>query len=325
MPHVKTLFLDRATVDSLLSYPLIWEAVESVFRSDAAGHVFLPHKEFISIGADSQLFPMSAALYDAGIAGVKWTNFYPQNPFGFPTCWSHVLILTHLDDGQPYAILDATGITAKRTAGGHAVVAAAALTRPDPQVIGVAGLGAQGMAAVRAFDERFHPEEIRILTGERSRKLHEEELRSVVRAKLRFVSSGRELAAESDIVVTATTASEPVLRETEVPAGCTVCGMYSFVDLDPALSRCADKWILGQRSSDKEEILEDPLLVGRLSEKDVYASLGEILTGKRPGRETPDERIVFTHMGMAALDIAVADRVVAQAQRLGLGQMLTLN
>lgn len=323
--HIDVLFLDKETVDGLVSYPLVWEAVESVFRSDGRGKVFIPRKEFITIGEQSQLFPMSACLYDEGIAGVKWTNFYPANPFGYPTCWSHVLILTHLDDGQPYAILDCTGITARRTAGGHAVVAAEILSNPNPRVIGIAGLGAQGLAAVQAFDQRFHPDEIRILTGERSRAKNEEMLRQTISTPLRFVSSGRELAEDSSILVTATTASQPVLREEDVPPGCLVAGMYSFIDLDPALSHAADKWILGQHGSDREEILEDPLLAGKLKEADIHASLGEILCGLRPGRESREERIVFTHMGMASLDLAVADRVVALARKQGLGQTLRLN
>ena len=64
--HIDVLFLDKDTVDGLVSYPLVWEAVESVFRSDGRGKVFIPRKEFITIGEQSQLFPMSACLYDEG-------------------------------------------------------------------------------------------------------------------------------------------------------------------------------------------------------------------------------------------------------------------
>lgn len=325
IPHTDVLFLDKRTTDALLSYPLVWRAVERVFASDGKGAMFAPRKEFIQVGSESQLFPLSACLYDQGIAGVKWTNFYPTNPSGYPTCWSHILILSRLEDGRPYAILDATSITTYRTAGGHAVVAAKYLANPGAKVLGVAGCGAQGLSAIYGFSRWYDLNEIRMLTGRRSRERCGPALKEDVSVPMRFVDSGAELAEDCDIIVTATTASHPLVMVEDVPEGCFVAGMYSFVDLDPRLSKAADKWVLGQRDTDREEILEDPLLAGMLREDDVYASLGEIVCGRKPGREDPRERIVFTHMGMASLDIAVADELVKLAEERGLGQRLRLN
>jgi len=325
IPHTDVLFLDRGTTEKLLSYPLVWKAVERVFASDGNGAMFAPRKEFIQVGERSQLFPMSACLYDLGVAGVKWTNFYPLNPSGYPTCWSHILILSYLEDGRPYAILDATGITNYRTAGGHAVIASKYLANPAPRVLGVAGCGAQGLSAVRGFSRMYDLAEIRIFTGRRSRERCGAMLEKEIPVPIRFVDSGREMAEGCDIIVTATTAPKPVLLAEDIPKGCFVAGMNSFIDLDPRFSTEADKWVLGQRDTDREEILEDPLLAGRLREEDVCASLGEIVCGRKAGRENPEERIVFTHMGMASLDISVADELVRLAVKNHMGQWLRLN
>lgn len=322
----EVLFLNKQDVDGLLTYPDTVEAVERAFLSDGNGKLCVPEKGFIHAGEDSLLFPMSACLYDLGLAGVKWTNYYPNSPKGLPPCWSHVLILSRLEDGQPFAILDATSITAFRTGGGHAVVAAKYLAKPEPKVLGILGCGTQGMSAIRSFTQHFALERIKVFTSPRSREANRPVLEREIPVPVEFFDSPGEMAEDCDVIVTATTTPKPLLMADMVPPGCLVTALFAFRDLDPALSRLADKWVLGQWDSDTEEILQAPFYEkGQLRKEDVYASLGEIVSGKKPGRERPDERIVFTHMGMGALDIAVADQLVKKALDLGVGQHLRLN
>lgn len=322
----EVLFLSKQDVDRLLTYPDTVNAVERAFLSDGNGQMCVPKKGFIHTGEKSLLFPMAACLYDLGVAGVKWTNFYPQSPKGLPTCWSHVLVLSRIEDGQPFAILDATSITSYRTAGGHAVVAARHLAKPDSKVLGIMGCGVQGMSAIRSFTQHFDLEKIKIFTSKRSEEACRPVLEKEISVPVQFCDTPAEMARDCDIIVTATTSPTPLLTADMVPPGCLVTAMYAFRDLDPALSRLADKWVLGQRDSDTEEILEAPFYeAGQLNEHDVYASLGEIVSGKKPGRENAQERIVFTHMGMGSLDIAVADSLVKKALELGYGQRLKLN
>ena len=80
----------------------------------------------------------------------------------------------------------------------------------------------------------------------------------------------------------------------------------------------------GPPESDRIEILEHPSFGHLLDPSDVYASLGEIVCGRVPGRENDRERIVFSHMGMGTLDITVGVHLVEKARRLGVGRTLRL-
>ena len=173
---------------------------------------------------------------------------------------------------------------------------------------------AQGRSAIRSFDRLFDLS--RILVHTRTREKFEAfrpQAQDGLRARLDYAPTPKALAEQSEILITATTSHTPVIRAEWVPQGAFVGGVYSFYDLDSTLSAQADKWVLGHRRSDGDEILDNPDFAGKLSAGDVYGTLGEIVCGKLPGRESPDERIVFTHMGMGALDIAIGNRIVEKA------------
>ena len=160
--QVDILFLSRQEVESLLTYADVVRAVEDAFRADGSGRMLVPSKEVMRVGPDRAncIFAMPGCLESLNASGVKWTNFYPAQPDGYPTIWAHVLVLSRMDNGMPYAILDATAITNMRTAGGHPVVAAKHLARKGDKTLGVLGCGAQGRCAVRSFDEHFDLERI---------------------------------------------------------------------------------------------------------------------------------------------------------------------
>ena len=324
-PPTNLLFLSKQDVDALITPEDVFAAVESVFRADGMGKVISPVKELMPAGDGGALFAMPGLLGDAGVAGVKWTNFCPNQPQGLPVCWGHVLVLSSTETGQPFAVMDATTITNQRTAGGHTVAAAKYLANPGARTMGVLGCGAQGRSAIRSFDRLFDLS--RILVHTRSREKFEAfraQAQDGLRARLDYAPTPKALAEQSEILITATTSHTPVIRAEWVPQGAFVGGVYSFYDLDSALSAQADKWVLGHRRSDGDEILDNPDFAGKLSAGDVYGTLGEIVCGKLPGRESPDERIVFTHMGMGALDIAIGNRIVEKARSLGAGQTLRL-
>lgn len=323
----EVLFLSKQDVDAIITYEDVVQAVEAAFRADGNGMMVIPSKEIMEVqpGTANALFAMPGLLQDIGVAGVKWTGFYPQSPDGLPTLWGLVLLLSHIRNGQPFAILDATTITAMRTSGGHAVVAAKYLARKDAETLGVLGFGAQAQSGIRSFDAHFPLK--RILVHARSKPHFEqvaEAMESGLRAKLAWAESPEALAKQSDILLCATTSETPLVMAQWVPKGCFVAAMYAFNDLDPALSATADKWVLGHADSDRIEILDEPAFRGKLDPAGVYGTLGEIVAGRKPGRQTDDERIVFTHMGMGSLDIAVGNHLVEKARRLGLGKTLRL-
>ena len=122
-----------------------------------------------------------------------------------------------------------------------------------------------------------------------------------------------------------TTSTEPVVLDKMIKPGCHVAATFAFADLDPKFSKTADKWVLGSWARDSEWI-ESPFFPGGpvLSKKDVYGDLSEIAAGKKPGREKKAERTVMSHLGIGALDVAVAHHVYQLALEKGVGKKLRL-
>lgn len=326
-PKVEVLFLSKQDVESIVTYKDVVAAVEEAFRADGNGQMLVPYKEIMRVGPDKAncIFPMPGYLENLNTVGVKWTNFYPKQPDNFPTIWAHLLILSHMHNGMPYAIMDATTITNMRTSGGHAVVAAKYLAKKDSKNLSVLGCGAQGKSAILSFDQNFDLEVIRAYeVSEKARETCKREMEGKLRARLEFVDTPRELTQEVDILLSATTCREPLIQADWIPPGCLVDAMFAFNDIDPAISHVADKWVVGNRDSDKIEILDHKTFGHLLDPKDVYATLGEVVCGKKAARENDEERIVFTHMGMGTLDIAVGKFLADKAKAMGVGQTLRL-
>lgn len=323
-PKTEVLFLSKQDVDRLITFEDVVTAVEGAFRSDGEGQMLIPPKELMPMGGANALFAMPGCLYNLGVAGVKWTNFYPQGQPGIPTIWAHVLVLSHVANGQPFAILDATTITGLRTAGGHAVVAARHLARKNARTLGVLGCGAQGRAGVRSFDRHFQLDKVVLYDANpAAAEAMRAELAGEVKAPL-VCADDPQAPSGCDMVLCVTTSLTPVVQEAWLKPGCFVAAMFGFNDVDPAFSFKADRWVIGQRSADGIEILNHPAYGAKLDLAGPDATLGEVICGSRPGRQSNDERIVFTHMGMASLDIAVGVRLVEKARAEGLGQLLRL-
>lgn len=324
-PTVEITFLSKGDVDSIITWEDVLAGVEDTFRSDGGGHMALPPKFPLTLGDGCILLPMMGYLADLGAAGQKWMRFNSAQPDGIPTLWGQLLLMSDARTGLPRAIMDATTITDMRTSGGHAVVAARHLAKKNPKILGVLGAGAQGKAGIESFDRHFDLEEIRVWTRrENTRQECRQALAGKLRAKLTFVDTPAQIAQNADMLLTCSGSKEVLLHAADIPKGCFVAGISNFYDLDTALSQKADKWVLGHLGGDKLQIVDNQRNLGRLSMADVYGSLGEIVVGKKPGREREEEIILYSHMGMGSLDVAVGHRLLEKAARLGVGQKLRL-
>ena len=319
--------IGKELTERLLRIDDVLSAVDETFQALGRGQIFHPVKEpiWLGEGGANMLLAMPAHLKEKHIVGVKWVNMYPIQQPGLPASYGNLLILSHEENGQPYALLEATAITAMRTAGGHAVVAARYLARKDARTLAVIGCGAEAQAGVRSFLHAMPGlEEVRLfdLRPEAMQTIQDQVGR---RARVCCCRSAQEAVEPADIVVTVTTATKPIVQFDWLKKGAFVAGLYSFNDLDPACSRRADKWFLGSRETDGVQIVHAPRMAQyHLRDEDVAGDLGEVAAGLCPGRESEDEIIVYTHMGMGALDAAVGDVLFRRAEEAGLGMVIDL-
>ena len=253
-------------------------------------------------------------------------DFVANYAAGLP---SELGLLTLYDPatGVPLSIMDATMITACRT-GAMTAVGARYLARPGSRVLG--HIGARGTAFwnVVLLDELFDLEEIRVTSRRpESREAFAQQLAAVTSTRVRVTATAEEVFDGADILVEASrlTEPEPLLRTASVKPGAFVVpyGTVSAVELD--LLDVMDKVVVDdwrEAQSGRFGALRRHVDTGRLSAASLHAELGQIVTGRRPGRERDEERILLWHRGLAILDIAVGLAILRRAEQQGAGTML---
>lgn len=322
----KTLLLSKSDVAALLTMDATLAAVEAAFLAHGRGETQMPPKVYLALDAfDGDLRAMPA--YVAGAAGVKWVNSHPHNPerYGLPSVMG-LYILSDPATAFPLAIMDATLLTAMRT-GAAAAIASKHLARPGARTLGLIGCGVQARYLLDAHRAVFNVgrvggAELEVLAADVS-----------VEASERFAreSGGRavslEEAAGCDIVCTATPCRAPVVSRAWVRPGAHINAMgadaHGKQELDPAILRDArvviDDWAQATESGEVNVPLHD----GSLSRDAIHGSLGEVIAGKRPGREHADIT-VFDSTGLAVQDAAVAQVIYATARERGAGAAFDL-
>ena len=323
-------FLSGPDIDSLgLSHAEIVAAVEDAVRAHGDGRAVIePRVHLVPDNNGAGHFNVLRGHLPApGVSGVKVVGDFVANyAAGLP---SELGLLTLYDPGTgvPLAIMDATLITACRT-GAMTAVGARYLARPDSRVLGHVGTRGTAFWNIVLLDEMFDLDEIRITSRRpESREAFAQELAAITATRIRVVATAEETFDGADILVEASrlTEPEPLLRTGSVKPGAFVVpyGTVSAVELD--LLDVMDKVVVDdwrEAQSGRFGALRRHVDTGRLSAASLHAELGQVVTGRRPGRERDEERILLWHRGLAILDIAVGLAIVRRAEQQGIGTML---
>lgn len=326
-------FLSGPDIDSLeLTRTEIIDAVDSVVAAHGRGEtVFEPRMHLMpnngGIGHFNVLRGHVSSLGEHGVSGVKVVgDFVPNYLHGLP---SELAMATLFDptNGVPLSVMDATLITEART-GAMTAVGAKHLARKDSRILGHVGARGTAFSNVTMLNSLFDLEEIRV-TSKRpeSREAFAEQLRAEIDTPVRVVETAEEAFDNADILVEASRLNEPtpLLRTAAVKPGAFVVpyGTVSAVELD--LLDVMDKVVVDdwrEAQSGRFGALRAHVDTGRLSPETLYAQLGEIVSGQKPGRENDDERILFWHRGLSILDVAVAHLILTKAEQTETGTML---
>ncbi len=333
MREIWLRFLSGPDVDSLgLTRRDVIAAVEAVVAAHGRGEtVFEPRVHLVPDNGGAGHFNVLrghvSTLGEAGVSGIKVVgDFVPNYQRGLP---SELGLATLYDPhtGVPLAVLDATFVTEART-GAMTAVGAKHLARPDARVLGHAGARGTAFSNVTMLDELFDLDEIRVTSRRKeSREAFGDQLRAVTSTPVRVVGTVEEAFQDADILVEATRLTEPapLLRTASIKPGAFVVpyGTVSAVELD--LLDVMDKVVVDdwrEAQSGRFGALRRHVDTGRLSRESLHAELGQVVTGERPGREHPEERILLWHRGLSVLDVAVAHLVLTRAEAADVGTML---
>jgi len=323
MKH-KILYLSRADVEAVgVPMDQIIAAIEAMFREKGQGRTEMPPKPGIHPRPDSFIHAMPAYIPGLKSAGMKWVSGFPENAGkGLPYI-SGLIILNDPETGIPIAVMDCTWITAKRT-GAATAVAAKYLARPDSKVVGILGCGVQGRSNLEALKALFPVERVvGYDTRQEAREAYAKEMSLKLSLDVHSVETPREAASGCDIVVTA----GPILKiphATIQPGWLSEGAFASLVDYDSywhrAALREADKFC-----TDDIPQLEYYKAIGYFQNiPPVYAELGDLVTGRKPGRENARERTIVCNLGLALDDMATVPLVFRLAVEKGLGTWLPL-
>jgi alanine dehydrogenase len=312
----------------------ILDAVEEGLRAQGQGRTVIEPRMHLLPGRDNDgreirghFNVLRGYVAPLKLAGVKIVSDYVDNyTRGLPSEMG-LLNLFDPESGQPVAIIDAAGLTDMRT-GAVTAIGAKHLARKNSRVLG--HIGARGTAYwnVRLLDHLFDFVEIRVHSRRaESRDGFASRLSQDLQKPVKAVADWRSCVEDADIVVEASRLEQPTpLLKTEwikrtgfiVPYGTMSAVEMSLTDIMDKL--VVDDW--GQCRAGPFGALRVHVETGKLSEKTLYAEMGEIVAGKKPGRERDDETILLWHRGLSLSDIALGATMLDKAARLGIGQTL---
>jgi len=261
------------------------------------------------------------------LAGVKVVGDFVDNyRAGLP---SEMGLLNLFDPatGSPVAIIDAAGLTDMRT-GAVTALGAKHLARKASRVLG--HIGARGTAYwnVRLLDSLFHFDEIRVHSRRpESRETFADRLSQDLGKAVVATPDWESCVRGADIVVEASRLSkpEPMLRTEWIKPGAFVVPYGTMSAVELSLTDIMDKLVVddwGQCKSGQFGSLRAHVESGKLSQATLHAELGEIVAGRKKGRERDDETILLWHRGLSLSDIALGAAMLAKARQKGIGQRL---
>jgi ornithine cyclodeaminase/alanine dehydrogenase-like protein (mu-crystallin family) len=314
------LVLNQEEVERLLDMEGCIEAMADALSALARGEVHVPLRFVVKPAGEPSLIGLMPAhrAGDVPLYSLKTVCVFPDNPKRGLDAHQGTVTLFDGETGEVRALMNASAITAIRTAAVSAV-ATRLLAREDARELGVLGAGVQARSHLEALRLVRDFERVRIFspTAEHARSLAAE-------AGAEAVESAEEAVRGADVVVTATSSVEPVLEREWLKEGAHV----NVVGGRPPMMRELDTatiadsaFFVDRRESAEAEAFDyrDALESGAIGPDHIRAEIGEVLIGAKPGRSAPGELTVFRSLGLAVEDLAAAEYVVRRARETGAG------
>ncbi len=324
-------YLNALDVEKIaLSDADILAAVEESLRAQGNGQTKIePRVHLVPENSQKGHFNiLRGYIQPMHLAGVKIVGDYVDNyKIGLPSELA-LLNLFNPDNGIPLAVVDASSITDMRT-GAMTAIGAKYLARKNSRVLG--HIGARGTAYwnVRLLNSLFHFDEIRVHSRRpESRNAFGERLAFDLGKTVNVVDSWQECVEGADIVVEASRLPEPkpLLKTAWIKKTAFVVPYGTMSAVELSLTDIMDKIIVDDWGQCRKGLpygsLRPHVESGKLSKETLYAELGEIVAGKKPGREHDEETILFWHRGLSTSDIALARALLKKAGACGCGQRL---
>ncbi len=314
----ETLIITQDDVRDLLPMGDCIEAVREAMVAYSTGQAVQPLRDVLWLpDRRGALGSMPAYVAPLATMGTKVISIFPANTDTPYDAHQGVVLLFETEFGRLLAIVDATEMTAVRTAAASAV-ATDALARPDATVLAILGTGAQAVSHLEAIPLVRDITEIRIWGRDRTKA---ERLASQMPRPVTVSPSVADAVAGADVVCTVTAATAPILTGDLVAPGTHINAVGSAT---PTTREVDTETIVGSRvfTDSMESALAEagdliiPLAEGAIDTGHIVGELGAVLAGRTTGRTSPDDITFFESLGIGVEDVAatrlVYDRAVAR-------------
>jgi alanine dehydrogenase len=324
-----TLLLRREDIIALLTMEECIAAVEHAFRLHGEKQAAAPG--MLGLHAENGAFHIKAGFLKRtrNYFAAKVNANYPENGarFHLPTIQG-VIVLCDAENGRPLAIMDSMEITARRTAAASAV-AAKYLARPESAILTLCGCGVQAQAQLRALTVVLPLQRVLVydVAPDRAARFARQ-MAADLGIDVQPVADLGPAVQKSDVCITCTTSRGALLTKQDVSPGLFLAAVGADhpekQEVDPALM-AASKVIT--------DVTEQCAAIGDLHHAiaadvmrstEIYAELGEVVAGRKPGRQSSEEVIIFDSTGMALQDVAAAAAVYEKAVAAGRGTATNL-
>lgn len=332
MPDIEFLYLNQADIKKTgVTMAMAMDAVEDAFRLHHQGKTILPAKTVLDLDERERGRGNAMPAYVGGdyeVFGIKWISGFPKNParHGLPRGIG-LFILNDSWTGVPLAVMDCTLLSAMRT-GAVTGVGAKYLARRDATVAAIIGAGVQARTQLQALKVALPELQIVRVYDVRheAAEKYAHDMTLELDLDVRPVDSAERAVRGADVVVTVTVADEPIVKDAWMKKGSYFAAVGSYQEEEFAVVANSDKVFV----DGLEHVLHRgtpvvALMVARGTlDEHTIGELGAVVCGDIAGRETPDERIFFSPIGMGTEDVCLCYRAYKLALAKGVGTRLQL-
>ncbi len=260
----------------------------------------------------------------AGIAGVKWFAACDGNPSrGLPRVPATILLCDSVT-GRLRGVIDATSLTAVRTAA-LAIAAIRACVRRPLKKATIVGFGPIGQTIARYVPGHIDAAEVVIASGSAAAAAFVRSMESEGSARFTIEARLDHAVHQADLVVTATglAADTPIIKADWLHRGATVCSLGSHQEIDSQIAAEADRiYVDNWEAARLRGNLAPMVRSGALTHERISGEVADVVAGKIAGRSSDDQTVLIVLVGIGALDIALGAELLSQARARRVGRPL---
>ena len=323
------LILNASEVRQALPMKQVITAMKVAYASLSDGTAVVPLRTRLQVPSHEALSLFMPAYMKSDTSealAIKVVSLYPHNPSRGLAYIQAAVLLLEADTGRAIALLEGSTLTAIRTGAGSGA-AIDLLAQEDSKVVAIFGAGAQGRTQLEAACNARRIETVFIFnpSTDKARTLAEEMAgRNSIPRDIRVAQTPKEAIEQADIICTATTSPKPVFDDKDVKPGTHISAIGTYtpeMQEVPVETLRRARIVVDSYATVMEEAgdIVQAIRAGAIQESNIHAELGEIIVGKKSGRQSATEITFFKSVGNAVQDAVAAQLALQNAREMKLG------